>query len=370
METRPASTNPEGLYHSLSSSWASYLGAQHNSREVTLLKGALDGHTKQVNVLITSLQNDLARNQQLVTTAFAESKARSEQITFEVNELKPLRYSLPLLKQEVDQDKEEATKTFSELAKKLTDLQQDLGRIQESTLQSIEAIRGQHQSIIGNLSLVEAEMVQLRAEKLLMEQRISALDRKLDGMDASRQEGPPEVPPETVSFINKIFLRSEKLMKLLDDHEAEATEICATQPVSLQKERRIVVKDKGQVEYSGTDRLAEGRKRKIEDSPQDRPKRTLHSYSSRNIRSLYRSFNQEYKNSKPISEVDFIWKFIDSINNPGLSRHIQESLAASLPEYIFTRKETRRPSDQHHINISTKLSWDEFKKALAKTPAM
>ncbi|KAK0703775.1 Alpha/Beta hydrolase protein [Lasiosphaeria miniovina] len=328
METRPASTNPEGLYHSLSNSWASYLVAQHNSREVTLLKGAVDGHTKQVNALINSLQNDLARNQQLVTAAFDESKARSEQITFEVNELKPLRCSLPLLKQEVDQDKEEATKTFSELAKKLTDLQQDLVRIQESTLQSIEAIRGQNRSIISNLSLVEAEMVQLRAEKLLMEQRISVLDRKLDSMDASRQE----IPPETVSFINKIFLRSEKLMKLLDYHEAEAAEMCATQP--------------------------------------DRPKRTLHSYSSRDFRRLYRSFNQEYKNSKPISEVGFIWKFIDSIDNPGLSRHIQESLAASLPEYIYTRKETRRPSNQHHINISAKLSWDEFKKALAKTAAM
>ncbi|KAK0717763.1 hypothetical protein B0T26DRAFT_710812, partial [Lasiosphaeria miniovina] len=142
--------------------------------------------------------------------------------------------------------------------------------------------------------------------------------------------------------------------------------------IVVKDEGQIVVKDNGQVEYSDTDRLAKGRKRKIEDSPLDRPKRTLRPYSNGDFKSLFRlcrSFNQEYRNSKPISEVDFIWKFIDSIDNPGLSRHVQELLAASLPEYIYTRKETRR-SNQHHINISGKLSWDEFKNALVKTAIM
>ncbi|KAK0703298.1 hypothetical protein B0T26DRAFT_876334 [Lasiosphaeria miniovina] len=185
---------------------ASYLSAQYNSREMTLLKRPVDEHSKQANASIPSLQNDLARNQQLITADLAESKTRSEQTALEVDELKPLRRSLALLKQQVDQDKE-ATKPVSELAKKLFNLQKDVVKIQKSTLQSIK-------------------------EKLLIEQRISVLERKLDGIDASRQ-----VPPETVGFINKIFLRSEKLMKLLDDHEAEAADICATQPApsTLQK---------------------------------------------------------------------------------------------------------------------------------------
>ncbi|KAK0703345.1 hypothetical protein B0T26DRAFT_658108, partial [Lasiosphaeria miniovina] len=86
--------------------------------------------------------------------------------------------------------------------------------------------------------------------------------------------------------------------------------------------------------------------------------------SRRDFKRPYRFLNKEYKEDKPISDVALIWKFINSIDNPGLSRHIQESLAARLPKYVYTRKETRR-SHQHNITISRKLSWDEFEKALA-----
>ncbi|KAK0703149.1 hypothetical protein B0T26DRAFT_680881 [Lasiosphaeria miniovina] len=91
--------------------------------------------------------------------------------------------------------------------------------------------------------------------------------------------------------------------------------------------------------------------------------RTLHG--NREFRRVCRSFSREYENNKPISDVDFIWKFIDSIDLC-LSKHIQESLAAGLSNYVYTRKQIRGQSDEHYVTISRKLSWDIFRKALDK----
>ncbi|KAG7292386.1 hypothetical protein NEMBOFW57_002421 [Staphylotrichum longicolle] len=68
------------------------------------------------------------------------------------------------------------------------------------------------------------------------------------------------------------------------------------------------------------------------------------------------------------SDTTFIWDFINSIEDPAMSKHIQESLALRLPECVTVSRDTRRKNPQRHINISKGLTWRKFREALVRIP--
>ncbi|KAK0703175.1 hypothetical protein B0T26DRAFT_680903 [Lasiosphaeria miniovina] len=274
--TEAPASNLESHY-ALSHSWASYIGAQFTGQEVLSLRGAVDRHFRQTNTSMTSLQNDLARTQQLIAAALAESKATSERILSEVASLK-----------------------------------QDLVKIHES----IEA-RGQNQPIISNTSLdneAEAGATQPDTQERQTVVSNTSLDDEAEVADMATQ-------PDN-------WQESQIVVRNVDKD---------SQVVNGQVVNSQVVKQKGGTRLAG---------RSFE--------RTLHS--NREFRRVYHSSIKEYENSKPISDVAFMWKFIHSIDNFGLSLHIQEWLVAGFPKYVYARKQIRGQSDEHHITISRKLS--------------
>lgn len=64
----------------------------------------------------------------------------------------------------------------------------------------------------------------------------------------------------------------------------------------------------------------------------------------------------------------FIWEFLSSIEDPSLSKHIQESLATLLPEYVTRSRDTRRRNPRRHVIISKTLTWRRFREALVQIP--
>ena len=143
---------------------------------------------------------------------------------------------------------------------------------------------------------------------------------------------------------------------------------------------------------AATHQRSKGRKRKANDSQlTTQPKRSKNLSESRkpmaddsqlptqsigpqnlssvqDIRSRFVSFHETYKSNKPASDRDFIWKFLDGIENPNMSKHIQESIVAILPGSVSMKRQMRQINRQRHVNISPSATWKDFREACSKIP--
>ena len=110
------------------------------------------------------------------------------------------------------------------------------------------------------------------------------------------------------------------------------------------------------------------RKRKGQDPPAASSSAKRGSSNKQNLGTLLSRYKQDYKSHPPSSDVTFIWSFIDDIEDPPLSKHIQEWLASTIPKFVTLKRGLRNKGGHRHINIQSGLTWKEFQKAVLKTP--
>ncbi|GAB1311114.1 Testis-specific serine kinase substrate [Madurella fahalii] len=355
------------LHKSLSAAWASFLGAQQCSRETSALRKTLDEHIQVTSLSVTSLQRDTARQHELATAAIAESNSRIEQHASDLKKMAILRDNLSALQQETNQDREHTSRKFTELSEKVVAQQESLEEMQSALSRDVGSAQEQYRSALEKVELLQGELRELRAEKAVAEQRLAALECEISTMAQPRQV---QLSEETAKFLDQMFSRRDALTKLLDKGDCEI-------PTQYNAEAQL----SGTIQEQAPARYEEGRardrvedthptakaKRKAEESSATHAKRSM-QLDGQDIRTLYLSFRDRYKMSPPKCDVDFVWEFINRIESPAMSRHIQESLAVMLPDYVTRNRNTRRKNPQRHINISKSITWRKFREALVKIP--
>jgi FtsZ-binding cell division protein ZapB len=381
MDTFEAS-KPDQFHQSLSSAWASFLGAQHCSREVGALGKTLDEHIQQTNLAVTSLQRDTATRHDLLAAAVADSKSKIEHHVAEIKETAALRASLSTLQQEIRQDREDASRKATELAEKVDAQQEGLTGWRSAISQDITSIQKQYRQALEEVKLLQRELRETRAEKMASDQKLAALESQVDTIAQTRQG----LSEDMVGFLEDMLCRRSDLTRLLElqsldtpapsmvPRPAPMTIPLAHTP-ALPQEVVSHEKPPAQATYasqhdsSKNSQPTAAAKRKPEEPLQSQPKRPAPpSNPNQDIRSLYLVFRDRYKANPPSSDTAFIWEFISSIESQTMSKHIQKSLAAILPEHVTPSRDTRRKNPRRHVDISRGLTWRKFREALVKIP--
>jgi hypothetical protein len=382
MDTFEAS-KPDQFNQSLSSAWASFLGAQHCSREVGALRKTLDEHIQQTNLAVTSLQRDTATRHDFLTATVADSKSKIEQHAAEIKETAALRASLSSLQQEMSQDKEDSSRRVTELVEKVDAQQECLTGWRSTMSQDITSIQKQYRQALEEVELLQRELKETKAEKMASDQKLAALESQVNTIAQTRQR----LSEDMVGFLEDMLGRRNDLTRLLElqnlDTPAPSTaprlasmDIPLAHTPALYQEVVSHEKPTAQTTYasqhdnSQNNQPTAAAKRKPEEPLQSQPKRPAPpSNPNQDIRSLYLVFRDRYKANPPSSDTAFIWEFISSIESQTMSKHIQESLAAILPEHVSPGRDTRRKNPRRHVNISRGLTWRKFREALVRIPA-
>ncbi|KAK3301127.1 uncharacterized protein B0H64DRAFT_429052 [Chaetomium fimeti] len=381
MDTFEAS-KPDRLHQSLSGAWASFLGAQHCSREVDSLKKALDGHVQQTNLSITSLQRDTATKHDLLAASVTEVKSKIEQHAVEIRNIGTLRTDFSTFQYEVGQGRENVARKITDLFDKAVAQQESLDGLRSTTSHDITAIQQQYRSALEKVESLEQELRQARAKTLASEHKLAALENQITAITQTQQQ----LSEDNVNLPGQIHSHGENLMRLLDKQDLEPIQNsaspsgrtndplaqtpaapCASLPYK-QTPTPIVHRD--QHDTSEDDHPpARTKRRRLEDPLEQQTKPPLPTHAPRqDIRSLYLVFRDKYKTDPPKSDTVFIWQFISSIEDPAMSKHIQESLATVLPEHVTPSRDMRRKSPLKHVDISKGLTWRKFREALVKIP--
>ncbi len=219
-------TKPDRFQQSLGSAWASFLSAQHCSREVSALRTTLDDHIHQTKLSIASVQRDSSQQHDLVTAAVAESKSKIEQT---VKETGSLRDRLSTLQHGVGQDKENALRKLAELSEKVVAQQESLAGMRSVTSlasRDTRNVQEQYRLALEKVEFLQGELRGLRAEKMASELRLASLEHQIATIAQPRQE----LPEETVRFLNNILSRQDGLMRLLDKQDWDPFTQSSTQP--------------------------------------------------------------------------------------------------------------------------------------------
>ncbi|KAK4044537.1 Alpha/Beta hydrolase protein [Parachaetomium inaequale] len=336
-------SKPDRLHQSLSSAWASFLSAQHCSRELGAFRKSLDEHARQTSLSVASLQRDTATRHDLLATAVAEAKSKIEHHAAELEGTAALQTSLATLQQEIGQDREDASEKITELSEKLVAQQECLDGVRCATSHDIKTIQEQYRLTLEKVESLQGELRETRAEKLASELKLAALESQVTTMAQTRQG----LSEDSVKLLDEILSRRDDLMRLLERQDQEIPSQSSAPPTAQPG---------------------------IPLSQIPAPKRPAPSNDpSEDIRSLYLVFRDKYKTNPPKSDTAFIWQFIGSIENPAMSKHIQESLVAILPEHVkptrdTRRKDARRKNPRKHVDISKGLTWRKFREALVKIP--
>ncbi|KAK4250825.1 Alpha/Beta hydrolase protein [Corynascus novoguineensis] len=308
-------SKPDRLHQSLSSAWANFLGAQQCTREISALKRVLDEHTRETHLSITSLQRDTTTKHDLLSTAVSDAKFRIEQHAANLKEVNISQAQLSSLQQKVEQERQNTSKKITDLSEKVLAQEKCLDSLRSTASQDIRALQQQYR-------LTVEEVEALREE---LRERLVALESRVMTMSQTNKIS----SEESVKLLERLLSHREDL-RLLDQHFETRTE----EPTQQQAKRPV--------QASG---------------------------SSQDIRSLYLIFRDRYKTNPPKSDTVFIWQFINSIEDPAMSKHIQESLTTILPEHVTpSRERKRRKNPRKHIDISKGLTWRKFREALVKIP--
>ncbi|KAK4132633.1 hypothetical protein BT67DRAFT_83422 [Trichocladium antarcticum] len=361
---------PDRFQQSLGSAWASFLSSQHCSREVGALRRTLDDHIHQANVSIASLQQDSSQRHDLVTAAVAESQSKIEQTATSLAEIGSLRDRISTLQREVGQDREHALRRFAELSDKLGAQQNGLEGVRSIVSQTSPDSRNveeQYRVALEKVELLQGELKELRAEKVASERRLAALEHRIATIPQPRQE----LPEEAVRVLGQILSRQDGLVRLLDNQDGDVPTQSPTQHMlhasMLEPRAPTPVRTGSHRNRIEDTRPSTAAKMRTEHAPQTNAEPAMPPHGQ-DIRSLYLIFRDRYKASPPKSDVGFIWEFIEGIESPDMSIHVQESLVAILPDYVTRSRDTRRKKAQRRINISKGLTWRKFREALVKIP--
>jgi chromosome segregation ATPase len=172
-------SKPGRLHQSLSSAWASFLSAQHCSRELGAVRKSLDEHVRQTSQSIASLQRDTTTRHDLIATAVAEAKSKIEHHAAELEGTATLRNSLATLQQETGQDRKDTSAKIVDLSAKLVAQQECLDGLRCTTSHDIKTIQEQYRLTLEKVESLQGELQQTRAEKSGSEQKLAALESRV-----------------------------------------------------------------------------------------------------------------------------------------------------------------------------------------------
>ncbi|KAK3362751.1 hypothetical protein B0T25DRAFT_561813 [Lasiosphaeria hispida] len=368
LETGFESPDPDHLQKFLGSNWASYLNAQHSSREMGAMRKTVDEHIEQLNTAITCLEQDAFHHQRLAAAATAEYKTMRDTVVSDLEKLKPLGDNLPRLQQEVRSSNEQTSAVISGLREELSILQERLEVVDEMVAQDTKAIQDKYRSALEQIEFLQGEIRELREDKVAMSKKMFSLGNRADSLFKIRQE----LPPEVTSFLSHIFSQREKLIGLLDRPNPEVT-----YPNEDQASEEIIVKTllepEHQIQNDAQDATASAettpiirpspnRKRKASETP---PREQALPPTRQDFPALLTHYRNEYRANPPGSDVAFVWAFLDDIENVDVSRHIQESLTRIIPARVGGRR-LKNKDGRHYVNISDAITWKEFYTALRK----
>jgi hypothetical protein len=368
-------SKPDRFHHSLSSAWASFLGAQHCSHDVSALRKALEEHIEQTKLSISSLQSDVVSRHDLLATAVAESKSKLEQHTAELEEAAAFQNGLSSFQKEINDDRKDASMKVAELARQVQTEQEGLDGLRLSTSQDIWTAQEQYRLVLEKVDSLQAELREARQERMGSEQKLAALQSQIKTMTQPAHE----ISEDSIRLLGEIISRRDELIKLLDTQRMIISSECI-EPYS--QTGVLVSKDMAPddpLPTSGAHTVEQNSvrfnnppistKRTLNDPLQPHPKRPAPSTRpSQDIRSLYLVFCDRYKSDPPKSDTAFIWEFLSRIEDPAMSKHIQDSLAAILPEHVTPSRDTRRRDPRRHVDISKGLTWRKFREALVRIP--
>lgn len=225
MDTRFEPPKVDRLQSNLSSSWASYLSAQHSSREAAALKRHIDGQVKQINACVAALQQDLNSHQRLAVATAAESKAVSDQVRADLDQLKPSRESLPALQQDITSTREQASAAISSLREDFMALQERLDKMNTNISTDVGTVQAQYASALEAIEFLQGEIKELRVEKQQSEDKLAALERQVETMASA----PPQVPQEAVELLGQRLTQKDEAVELLDTPTSSAVMAVAAQ---------------------------------------------------------------------------------------------------------------------------------------------
>ena len=376
-------SKPDRLHQSLGSAWASFLDAQHCSREVDSLKKSLDQHVQQTNLSITSLQRDTATKHDLLAASVTEVRSKIEQHAVEIRDIATLHTDFSTFQYEAAQNRDNVARKVADLFEKAGAQQESLDGLRSTTSDDFSAIQNQYRLALEKVEALQQELVEARAERLASEHKLAAIESQITAIPQTHQQ----LPTDVVNFLGDIYSCREDLMRLLDKQDLENPAQILAPPLNQtsiplaqtpatpyagvpyeQTSAPIVHRD--QHDTSEDDRPnTRAKKRRLEDPPQPQVKRPVSPRApSQDMRSLYLVFRDKYKENQPKSDTVFIWQFINSIEDPAMSMHIQESLVAILPEYVKPARDKRCKNPLKLVDISKKLTWRMFREALVKIP--
>ncbi|KAL2126303.1 hypothetical protein VTI74DRAFT_1214 [Chaetomium olivicolor] len=369
------------LQQSLSSAWASFLSAQHCTKEVAALRRSLEEHTNRTDLSVAALQREAAQRHDLLATAVAESKSRIDHHAADLKETATLRASLAALQDGIGRDKENASRALTELTEKVESQQKILDELRSVTLDAVSSIREQWRSALESIESLQSELEALKAGKLASEQKLADLEGRIGTTAKNR----PELSEEMAVIRGQIQSCQNDLMDLLgkQDFEIPAPASGRTRgrmgfPASQAPivPTEVMLRQCPGIPIRHVNPYSEGHdhhpittsKRKPSEPLESQPKRPPPRDPNEDIRTLYLIFRDRYKANPPKSDTAFIWEFLTSIQDPAMAKHIQESLAALLPDYITLSRDTRRKHPMRHVNISKGLTWRKFREALVRIP--
>ncbi|KAK3994991.1 Alpha/Beta hydrolase protein [Cladorrhinum sp. PSN332] len=313
-------SNTEQFRHSVSSSWARFLNAAQSSQELGGLKRSLDDHIRQTSSSIGSLHKEVAHRHELATISAVETKSRTEQIASELKEVASLRTDIASLR-------EDTIKSNVEISERFEANQQMLQTLLTGASQAAKA------EIVESL---QTEIRELRAEKLKAEKKLAALERQV----AAEQK-----------------LAEEKL------------EETRNQLAALERQTET---DKADLNGQLLDLGQQPKPKRTSPSGSDQAHFDRNSEEYKELKDLYHAYREAYRANPPKSDVAFIWRFISNIEDPKVSKHVQESLLKALPEYVVELRGSSRhkqePKKKRYISIAKGVTWRMFREALVYHP--
>ncbi len=356
-----AAAEPDRFHQSLNSAWAGFLGAQHCTREVSALRKAVEDHVQHTRRSITACQSEASIRHDLLVADVAASNSKIQQCDARL--------------EVASQDRQDASAMITELANSVAAQERGLDGVRSLTSESIKTIQEQYRVALEKIDLLRQELSETRAEKLASERKLTVLESRIAELAETRHG----VSGDRVEFLDEMLSRREDLLELLDAQHPDVSPAALAPPFQVlaipggstsRFQEQPSTPTKGLRRYhSREDSPPATAKRKLEQPPESQPKRPSPFHDPcEEVRSLYLVFRDRYKTNPPKSDTAFIREFINSIESPVMSKHIQESLMTMLPKHVGDRRDTRPKSPRRHVRISRELTWKMFREALAKIP--
>ncbi|KAL1843026.1 hypothetical protein VTJ49DRAFT_3340 [Mycothermus thermophilus] len=383
-------SKPDPFQNSLSNAWAGFLGAQHCTREISSIRKTVDHHIQHVDRSIASLQASSSSQQTqhaVLSTVITELKSKVDQHAAGIDEVALFRTKLSTLQDKLTQHNEDASGRAAGLSERIDALQTGLASLRSSTAQDTAAMQEQCRLALSKVDSLQAELTEAKTEKAVMAQKLAALESQVKGF--AQPQSPSGLPEDLVRFLDDMFAQRHSLTKLLGrpDHNSSdraapipdpaGSIVSQTQPTTQagpvsEKPAHDSIR-RSQRNQPHSIKSPETSKRKLPEPLESPPKRPCPAPPppedpGQAMRTLYLEFRDRYKANPPKSETAFIWEFLDSIQDPALSKHVQESLTVLLPEYIQPRRDNRPKNPHRVVRLSRGLTWRTFRGALVKIP--